>query len=1060
LSVWFFVWLAVPSMLAQVGTDGSILGTVRDGSGAVVPGAEITVRNLETGLTKTTVSDVNGQFEILALPRGVYSAAVSLASFKTWRLQSIELTVGEQKRISPVLAVGDVTQEVTVEGGVELVQTEKASVEGVIEQKQIRELPLNGRNAIALVNMVPGMRFQGVAGLAREHTVQGLGQRDDQTRFLVDGIDSNDPSNDKGIAFPNVDTVAQFSVLTSNFTAENGKNPIQVVLVTKGGTNEFHGTLWEFHRNDVLAARNAFAATKPKLIRNQYGFTVGGPVVKNRTFFFTSFEGTKNREERIYNAVTIFPEMLEGDFSRLPGTITDPLTNAPFPGNQIPTNRFSSASKFFFPHLLLPNAAGNRFQAVAPTSNDLNNFSLRFDQQLTSKQRVYVRWIRVGQDQVALGYRPEIVQDLDLFQHNVGLNYNWTITPKTLFDLALGYLHSDTFQTSPSIGKENLTQQAGIQGFSTEGRAEAVGLPNVAITGYSGFSLPNNFPGVFRREDINGKASINLIRSQHSLGFGYEYNDRRTLARHASESSRGTFSFNGQYTGNGFADYLLGMLNSDARNFPLKTFGMAHSPYSAFYVQDFWRLHPSLTLSLGLRYDRWHEKAFVRNNGATFDLTRGKSVAAQDESGHVDLTAQATAPFLAKATEGLWITADEAGMPRGLFEADGHFSPRFGIAWRPMGNTDLVVRGGYGLFPTSFNGNIVGSAIIGPPYWSIERQTFARATLQRWETAFPLDPQQFTLPSVAAVVHDARPMKIHEWNLSVQKSLPFLQSALTLAYVGNRGRDLVTQQDHNEVAPGRYTNLQAAKPYPRLGTVRLYDNLGSSWYDSMQLKFERRFTRGLSYSLAYAFARNIDEFGALLTDRPTPFAPEGYDRGRSQLETRHVLNLNSIWELPFGRGKPYASGLHPVANAFLGGWQFSGIYDFASGTPLTFVVPGATLGNGLNARPDLVGNLKLDDPSANLWFNPAALARPADFTFGNSGVGLIDGPGAHILDTSLMKNFYFGEQRYVQFRWELFNALNHVNLENPNVTINQPTTGVITGAGPARQMQFALKIVF
>ncbi|MBI3473969.1 MAG: hypothetical protein HY013_21655, partial [Candidatus Solibacter usitatus] len=373
---------------------------------------------------------------------------------------------------------------------------------------------------------------------------------------------------------------------------------------------------------------------------------------------------------------------------------------------------------------------------------------------------------------------------------------------------------------------------------------------------------------------------------------------------------------------------------------------------------------------------------------------------------------------------------------------------------------DWVLRGGYGIYTSSYNGNITGSQVIGPPYWTFERQTFTRASLQRWETAFPAEPTAFIAPSVTASAYDVRPMKMHEFNVSLQAALPRLRSAATLSYVGNRGREMITRVDHNEVAPGLYTNLQAARPYPALGTVRLYENIGLSWYNALQLKIERRFERGFGYTFAYSFARNLDEFGASITDVPTPFAPKGYERGRSQLERRHVLTVNSIYQLPVGRGRALGAGLHPVANAVIGGWQLSGIYSFTSGEPLSFTVPGATLGNGFSTRPNLVGNPRVSAPSADLWFNPDAFQSPARYAFGNSGLGLLDAPGTHLLDLGLLKDFHFAEQRYLQFRWELFNAPNHVNLNSPNTTLGVATTGKILSAGNARQMQFGLKVVF
>ncbi|MBI1790424.1 MAG: carboxypeptidase regulatory-like domain-containing protein, partial [Acidobacteria bacterium] len=341
----------------QTGTDASILGIVKDQTGAAIPEAAVLITNLDTGLARTTRSGDDGSFEVLALPLGFYAVTVSKPQFLTWQLARMELTAVERRRLAPVLRIGDVQEKVTVEAGIELMQTEKVSIEAAIEEKQIRDLPINGRNPIEMVNLVPGMRFLGVGGLAGEHTVQGLGQREDQTGFSVDGLDANDPSNEKGIAFPNLDAVAQFSVQTSNFSAENGRNPLQVMMVTKSGGNRLHGTLWEFHRNAAMDARNTFATSTPKLIRNQFGFSAGGPVIRNRTFFFLSHEGAIIRREAIFNSNTIAPEILNWDFSSLARRITDPLNgNNPFPANRIPADRISSASKFLYPYILMPNA--------------------------------------------------------------------------------------------------------------------------------------------------------------------------------------------------------------------------------------------------------------------------------------------------------------------------------------------------------------------------------------------------------------------------------------------------------------------------------------------------------------------------------------------------------------------------------------------------------------------------------------------------------------------------------------------------------------------------------
>jgi hypothetical protein len=399
-------------------------------------------------------------------------------------------------------------------------------------------------------------------------------------------------------------------------------------------------------------------------------------------------------------------------------------------------------------------------------------------------------------------------------------------------------------------------------------------------------------------------------------------------------------------------------------------------------------------------------------------------------------------------------------MPNGLFLASGDVSPRVGLAWRLLGRDSLVVRAGYGLFVSSYFGNATGSSIIGPPYWANQNITFAKASNQRWETAFPADPSDFVAPSIAAAVYNIRPMKVSEFNFSVQKTLPVLESALTVSYVASRGYDLTDFNHINTPPPGTYTNLQASSPYPSFGTINLYQSGGKEWYNSLQVKMERRFSHGLTYLFSYVFARDISLYGSETTAVPTLYAPPRYDEGISPNERRHILTVSGIYEIPFGRGQRFGTSIPRALNYIVGGWQLSGIYTFTSGAPLTLVVGGATLGNGVNARPNVVGDPHLLHPSAALWFNPAAFTAPPAHMFGNSAPGVISAPAAHELDTGLFKNFYVTEQKYLQFRWEMFNALNEVNLGTPVTTIGLATTGLISSAGTPRQMQMALKFVF
>jgi hypothetical protein len=1056
------VLLALTPVMAQVGTQGSILGAVTDSSSAALPGATVSVRNLDTGLEQTAVTDAAGNFEILALPIGPYEVTVTMPGFKTWRQERVTLNVGERSRLTPVLEVGQITESVTVEGGAPLLQTERSSVQTVVEMQQIRELPLSTRNPVVLVNLVPGLRFTGAGGPERGSTVQGFGLRENQTEFQLDGLNANAGMDEGGITIPNVDTIAEFSVETSSFSAENGRNPLQVVMATKAGTNAFHGTAWEFVQNDKFNARNAFSTSQPpKLDRNQFGAAVGGPIIRNKTFFFGSFEGTPIRRESLYNSDVVQPEMLEGDFSSLPRAITDPRTGQPFPGNIIPADRISSASRFFYPYLLTPNSPDGRFRAVAPVTDDTYQYTARVDHQITGAQRIYGRWVMNSNENDSPGYSPDVRSTNETTQHNIGFNYTNSLTRNMLLTATAGYLRSDNRFTSPVVGTENLVQEAGIQGIGTAGREDFVGLPNVGIEGYTGFNTAFGVPGRLWSDVWNAKASLTWLLGGHSLSTGYEFNTRSVYGRHGSHSPRGSFDFNGQYTGDGFADYLLGLTSGTRRNFPLETFGLDRSPYSGAYVQDFWKVRSNLTVGLGLRYEYWHEKTLRAGNGATFDPSIGKVIAGVDENGEVNLTNQPVSPFLAASSQGLWVPATEVGVPAGLFKANGHLSPRVGLTWRPEMINDFVVRGGYGIYYNSFTGNRSASSIVGLPYWTWEALSFSPLTQQGWETAWPTNPEQFIQPSVGeSPAWDIDATKTYEWNVSVQKGLPF-NSAVTVSYVGSRLHDQVSLFPYNEVPPGIYPDLQAAKPYPAFGEINVLENRGSAKYNGLQIKWERRFADGLSFTGSYSLSKNTsDTVAEDETGRIQPFTPAGYQSGRAPNDRRHMVWINAVYELPFGRDRRFLNSLHPALDAILGGWQLSGIDSFVSGVPLSINVPGATLGNGWGTRANVSGDPDAANPSADQWFNTSAFSAPAALQYGNSALGIIEGPGAHILDLGLMKSFSLGARRYIQVRAEAYSALNHVNLGNPGTTLGNANFGRILSAGAARTMQFGVKLSF
>jgi hypothetical protein len=1049
---------------AQIANEGGVLGVVADRSGATIPGAAVTAKNLETGFTKEAKTDSTGTFEVLGLPIGPYTVTVSMQGFKTWSVANMVLAVGQRSRLSPVLEVGDISERVSVQADSEQLQTENASVDTVVQQKQIRDLPLNGRNAIQLVSLAPGMQYTGQAGgqfgAERGSTVQGVGVQSGQTQFTLDGFNSNGGMDEGAVGIPSVDAIAEFNVKASGFSAEYGRNPLQVLLVTKAGTNSYHGTVWEFARNSAFAATNHFAVTKPKLIQNQFGAAGGGRILRDRTFFFGSFEALRIRQDQIFNNTVPTGAMMKGDFSAVATPIIDPLTGVKFAGNQIPASRIDSAATFFMPYIQQANGADGRYHANAPTKTDSSSATVRIDHSITDKQHIYGRWIRYNSPQLFYGYSPSYFETNTTTQNSFGVNYLYTITPRTIFTISVGRQGSNNTFISPQAGVTNLTEQAGIQGFSTPGRESAIGLPTASISGYTGFGHLWGVNGRLWSHSWNGKTSVNLLRGKHLIDIGYEYDNRSVYGAHASFAASGNFSFNGQYTGNGFADYLLGYTSAAARDYPLAPFGQQRAPYSAWFVEDTYKVSSTLTLDLGLRYDRWFAKRALYGNAATFDPTLGKVIAGVDQDGNVNLTAQPEAKYLAASTAALWVPANKVNIPSGLYQGNGFVSPRVGFAWRPSFTNDLVIRGSYGIFASSFQGNIAASSIVGPPYWGYETPSYSARSLQKWQTAFSAIPTDFATPGVAAPAWNVGAQKTHEWNVAIQQALPF-QSSFTLSYVGNHIADGISGQSYDDVPAGNYADLQAARPYPQLSGIVLYQNMGKSWYNGLQAKLERRFSNGLSYTASYAFSKlMVDNLASCIYCNVQPFTPDGYNRGRSSNDHRHILTVNTVYEVPFGRGKKYGTDINRLLDAGIGGWEITGIYSFVSGAPLTFDVPGATLGNGYDTRPNLVGSLTAPNKGAAGWFNASALAAPASYAYGNSGMGILDAPAFRGLDMALLKNFHITEPTYFQFRWEVFNVPNVTNLDAPNTSIGQSTTGQIFSAQAARQMQLGLKLIF
>jgi hypothetical protein len=1060
--------LAPFALLSQIGTEGSFFGTVTDATGAIVPNAEVTVTNAGNGFTRTVTTGQDGNFDTLSLPLGQYSVSVTAKGFKKWELEKTDLNVGDRDRLSPVLQVGQLSETVSVSTTSEVLQTETAATQTVVQMQQIRELPLANRNPLTLVALVPGMRWDSTqTGAERATYVQGEGLRNNKTAFQLNGLNSNAPSDEGGTAIPNVDTVAEFNVETGNFSAESGRDPIQVRVVTKAGTNELHGDVWEFLQNDILNARKTFAVSKNTVRYNQFGAAVGGPIIRNKTFVFGSFQGTTISNAKVYNSLAVTQAMKTGDFSALSKVIKNPFTGGtPFVGNKIPASMIDPASKYFLPLILEPNSADGFFRANASSSDNTWEGSMRVDHQITDSQRIYGLYVNIREPRTVLGYNPvpSITGSDEIKQQNIGLNYTWTISANTVLTASAGTLRTNETYANPNLGKQNDDQLAGIQGFPTTGREAWIGPPDITFTGgngYTGITFPGGYgvPGSIWGDSYNAKVGINRIAGNHTLAFGFEYGDWRALASHGSAAPRGAFNFGNLYTNDGFADYLLGLPSSSTRNDPLKDFGFDRAPYNAYYFNDSWRVRPNLTLTLGLRYDRYLAHHNVNDVASTWDPQLNKVVVEVSSSGQPNLNAYPVTPFLASVTKDLWTTARTAGYPDGLYEPNGNWAPRLGAVYRPFARKDFVVRGGYGIFYNSFSGNR-GASMLNVPHWSLESRTLSTTTLQPWETFWPNDPTQFGPFQVYAPIYNVKPARTHEWNISVQSALPF-KSALTLSYVGTRVTGDFAAKQYNDATVGFHANIQADKPNPAFSGIQVYQNLGTGWYNALQTKLERRFAAGLTYSFAYSFSRSMaDGLPDCETCGLLSYSPDWYNRGRTSFDYRHVQYATMVWELPVGRGKKFLSSMNRLEDAVVGGWQLSFTEQARSGQPLNILGGPNNLGNGNGTRADIIGNPQVANPSASQWFNTGAFAVPSLYTFGSAGLGIVEAPGVFYVSTSLAKNFHFTERKYLQLRGDVFNIQNRANLASPDTTKTDSTFGRITDSGDPRFMQLSMKFFF
>jgi hypothetical protein len=1104
---------AAVSGFAQVDT-GNLVGTIKDPSGAVLSGVTVTATNIDTAVSTVVKSEPTGNFVITPLKIGRYSVSVEASGFRKEVRQNIVLDVQQTIRLDFTLQVGSVTQTTEVSGAAPLLETENASLGDVVTSQVVEELPLNGRRYTDLATLTSGVAkiVEGPVNGGSTPTNGNAGgnfavngTRGDQNNFILDGIDNNSNDNGDVAILSSVDAIAEFKIQTSNYSAEFGRSGGAVVNAsTKSGTNQYHGSAWEFLRNDALDARGFFESpdsAKAPYKQNQFGGTFGGPIMKDKVFFFVDYEGT-----RIHSAQTDIvsvPTAAEhtGNFSDILGPQSmscgangtsacvdalgrpiyqneiynpattqtvggvtvrngfgfDPVTGQPIPGkaNIIPQGTMNTVGLNYAALYPLPNIAGaigNNYTVNALGNQQVDQMDARVDESISSKMQLFERF---SLSQLSRFQAPVFSGIADGGTYNTGnqplqsrgavLGSTYTVNPNLVNSVRLGYNYVHYIANSPAYGQQYPPPGLQVPGVPNEPSIN--GLTWFTINGYAGLGEPLYTPTKSTSQDIQFNDTLSWVHGKHFLRAGPQFRwDQFNLLQIGQP--RGNLTFSGQFTainpgnpagsGNALADMLLG-LPVFSKISTVAYFGNRQHTYGAF-VEDSYKVLPNLSLDLGLRYDYATPFYVAGNKESNFDYTTGKI-----------------------------IPAGTPGYPSKLATVDkDDFAPRIGLAYSPFKSRPMVVRAGYGrffLFGEIRTGDPLQLAYNLPFFFEPSFTSDGLTPAITLATGFPaLNPSQ-AQPGVTSQDWRLHTAVYDEWNLNIQYQLPG-NILITPAYVGTKGTHLQSLVDRNQIPTPEATFEQSLRPYPQYVGFASIENRGNSTYEAFQIKAEKPTSHGLYFLSAYTFGKSINDQPEICCNSPWP--QNSYDlaaeKGLSDFDNRQRWVTSVDYALPVGKGQKYLDQGGPL-DAVLGGWHVGGIITFRAGFPFSPAMgydPTNTGSQGL-LRTNKIGNGSLPHPGPNLWFNINDFPLPTCYCFGNAGKNILEGPGERGADLSLRKYFAITERFNLEFRTEFFNAFNHPVFSQPDnyITDGPGVAGVITTTViPERQIQFALKLQF
>jgi hypothetical protein len=1077
--------------LAAQFTTASLDGTVLDPSGGAVPQATVTVRNTGTGVIHTAKTGSDGHYLFPALPVGTYSLTVEKTGFRPYVQSGIELSVNQAATQAVVLQVGRMTQQISVSGSPPLVTTQSPTVGQLVDQQSIVNMPLNGRMAQSLVFLVPGANdvtnyFCGVGceggAYPGEQYAAVNGGGPNGVNYQMDGADNNDTYMNTNLPFPDPDAIEEFNVQTGNMSAEYGNAVSGVVdIVTKSGTNQFKGDAFEFLRNYVFDSRNYFAPARDTLKQNQFGGTLGGPIKKDKLFFFGSYQGTRTRTAPNGNIVEVPTQaQRQGDFSSYCSAydssglctadalanggvqLSNPSTGAPFAYNMLPTGSLSPVALNLLNHLPLPNAGGQELNYLgAATNTNDDQFLAKIDYSRGSHHLSGHYFFT----QFTEPATPVTNNDILTIQSNanrvrvqtVAVNDSYTASPHLLFNTWFGWNRQDGGYI------------VGVPFSANALGANIAPSPSPQLTilvdGYFDIIGPN--VGAYNRGDQTLREVATLVKGKHQLTFGGEM--LRVDAPIANQYLEGgSFEFGGAFSGDDLADFMLGDVGTFLQGGGIYANVTGYN--LAAFLQDNWRATPRLTLNGGLRWQPLLPYTDSKNRLPCFEPGR---VSARYPN----------------APAGL-LFAGDPGCPRGTYyNTLNNFAPRAGFAYRLTNDGKTSLRGGAGIYyqpPETLSYQDDAGVAPFAPVVTLNSVSFADPYGSAGiANPFPADfgpsipPSSATFPLPATLAYFfARGFKMPEisiWNMTLERQLG-KGWLFTAAYFGNKGTHLFGTSDQLPMAdinagvyvPGNSTedNLQQRRTYPNFGPIGMMDSGYNSNYDSLQLSVERRVTHGFSLLADYAWSRTLNDFSESVNSsyyQTNPF-DRNFNYGPATTDLTNVIKFSGIWEIPHFK-------LSGAADKFLNGWRLAPIVTWQSGFPFTIMsgFDNSFSGDFVD-RADFIGtNLnqaKLDpNRSHNAltqeYFNTAVFGPNAIGTFGDSGKNNLRAPGLFDTDIALLKDVKIHERYMLQFRAEAYNAFNNVNFGLPDSTFTDPTFGqILSTSNSPRIMQFALKLLF